>query len=278
LAAYGTADYYLPNLPNVTTNILRCASCEALVREIAPQQIHDHCGVARYTNLANETLYFEWRKGFFAFLHQIVRRYSGKKTLRCLDFGCSYGHFLELLKDQGCSATGIEFIAPLRAHCAAKGLVVFESLDALKEAAPGERFDLIAIIDTLYHVSDPNWLMASLRELLCDDGLLLIRVTSRHGMIWWLRNLFRRTHLPYQVLGDATITYSKKTIDRLLAKHGFTVVERHYWERGKRDELKFTTYSLVTVFLQWITGGLIALAPGLIVLARKVQPKGSGVS
>jgi hypothetical protein len=62
-------------------------------------------------------------------------------------------------------------------------------------------------------------------------------------------------------------------MDRLLANHGFTVVERRYWEGGKREKWKFTLFSLLTVPLCWITGGRIMLTPGLTVLAKKVRPQ-----
>jgi hypothetical protein len=120
--------------------------------------------------------------------------------------------------------------------------------------------------------------MQSLKALLCDDGLMLIRVTNRYGIVWLLRHVFRKTHLPYQVLGDATVTYTKKTIDRLLANNGFTVVERRYWEGGKRERWKFMLFSFVTVPLRWITGGLVVLTPGLTVPAKKARPVSASVS
>jgi SAM-dependent methyltransferase len=269
LLAYGTADYYLPDIDRVDTNIFRCARCQALVREIRPEQIRDHCSAAGYTKVANEDQFSKMRGPYFQFLYQTVRGYFTKPILRCLDFGCSYGHFMELLRNQGCQATGIELVTPLRDLCVKKGLAVFESLDALPKTPQNQQFDLITLIDTLYYVTDPNRLMKSLRDLLRDDGLLLIRVTNRHWLMAFFRGVLRRTHYPYRARGDATITYSQKTLDRLLANNGFTVIKRRYWDRGKRQSWRRNLLNILGALASRITCGTFPLSLGLIVVARK---------
>ena len=275
MAAHGTADYYLPGIPRVATGIFRCGRCRVLVREVLPEQIRAHCGAAGYTNVNNEDQFRRMRERYFQLLYQMVRQHFAKKTLRCLDFGCSYGHFMELLQNEGWQATGIEFVPALRASCAKKGLAVFESLDALPEALKSEPFDLIALIDTLYYVADPNRLMNSLRDLLRDDGLLLIRMTNRHWGVWLFRHILRRTHYPYRLLGDATVAYSRKTLDRLLANTGFEIVKVRYRDRGKRQSWRRNLMNTVGAFVSRITGGAIPVSLGLTVVARKRLPASS---
>ena len=272
--AYGIADYSLPGIPQVSTGIFRCARCQALIRDILPEQIRDHCGATGYANVNNEDKFRRMRERFFRFLYHTVPKLPVKKPLRCLDFGCSYGHFMELLRDEGWQATGIEFLPALRASCAKKGLAVFESLDALPETAKSPPFDLIALIDSLYYVTDPNRLMNSLRDLLCDDGLLLIRMTNRHWGVWLFRHILRRTHYPYRLLGDATVAYNRKTLDWLLANNGFTVVKLRYWDRGKRQSWRRHLLNTVGAFVSRITCGAISVSLGLTVVAQKRTPAG----
>ena len=247
---------------------MRCSSCSALKRELPDEQIRSHYDVASYTNLQNEDRFLASRIHFFEFLWKISTRNAERPIARCLDFGSSYGHFLQLLEQRGCEAVGIEMVDEVRGACASRGLTVYKSFSDLPQ---NQEFDLIALIDSLYCVGDPHEVLASVRQVLHQDGILLIRVTNRNWIIWVLRNVCRKAHFA-SWFGDATIGYGKKAMRRLLAKNGFTIVKWCYWERGKRQDLLKRMFYWVTSSVTWMTRGAICLSPGILVLAKKCEP------
>lgn len=100
-----------------------------------------------------------------------------------LELGCAHGSFVALLRQSGFEATGVE-MSPWVVSFAREtfGIPVqigpIESLDI-----PAGSLDVIALLDVLEHLPDPQATMARCLELLKPDGLLLIQTPEfRPGM------------------------------------------------------------------------------------------------
>jgi SAM-dependent methyltransferase len=110
--------------------------------------------------------------------------FAGKKSLRrVLDVGCGSGSFLDLAKQAGHEACGIELNGQAAAKARARGHVVFERLlHELNPAQTGGTFDLITLFQVLEHLSDPVGVMKQASAFLKPGGFISIAVPSDEGV------------------------------------------------------------------------------------------------
>lgn len=96
--------------------------------------------------------------------YSIIKDLSGKH----LDIGCSTGGLLELT-----GGTGLEPNTEHYEIAKASGLNV---INCTVEDYEGDTFDVITLLNTLEHVIDPCAVLAKVRLLLSDNGVLLVTV------------------------------------------------------------------------------------------------------
>ncbi len=102
-----------------------------------------------------------------------------------LELGCAHGSFVALMNLAGFSASGVE-MSPWVAQFGQKtfGITVYagvvESLDI-----PAGSFDVIALMDVLEHLPDPEATLCHCMKLLKPDGFMLIQTPQfREGMLY----------------------------------------------------------------------------------------------
>jgi 2-polyprenyl-3-methyl-5-hydroxy-6-metoxy-1,4-benzoquinol methylase len=145
-------------------------------------------------------------------------------AVRVLETGCSTGRLLmHLHKDYGIPLENLCGIEPDRnAASAAKasGLIQISGTD-LSQAAFDERFDRIVFWHVLEHLHLIEGDLEKAHELLEPDGMLVIALPNidsddarRYGSRWIALDAPR--HLYH---------FTPETLERLLAKHGFSVVD-----------------------------------------------------
>ncbi|MAO82388.1 MAG: hypothetical protein CMH50_00680, partial [Myxococcales bacterium] len=138
---------------------------------------------------------------------------------RLLEVGCSYGHFLNCMKERGFEVTGIEpsaeSIGLAATHWGVENIHhgVFEDVNL-----PSEGFELITFFHVLEHVRSPMTLLKRAHELLVDGGILYLEVPNAD-------------HLPptvmeylYMVTCQHLFTFGTDTMKSLLAASGFEIL------------------------------------------------------
>jgi 2-polyprenyl-3-methyl-5-hydroxy-6-metoxy-1,4-benzoquinol methylase len=159
-----------------------------------------------------------------------------------LDVGAASGIFLNLARRAGYAVAGIEPSSALVADAdRLYGLKLFQG--TVEKFTPGEPFAAVTLLDVLEHVTDPDALLARLEGLLAPGGLLVI-VTPDVGSAaarllggrWWH---YRVAHINF---------FNRRSLDRLLARHGFEVVLR------RRFAWHFSAYYLLTRLLPFLKG------------------------
>lgn len=155
---------------------------------------------------------------------------------RLLDIGCAAGFFLQVALERGWEAQGIEPSAAIAAT--ARDRVgddrVFVGL--LDEAPLAPRsFDAITMWDVLEHVPEPLPFLERARDLLADDGVLILetqnvasRFARRMGPRW--QHYKHLEHLYH---------FDPATITRLLDEAGFEVLENSPRLGGKYVSVGF---------------------------------------
>jgi SAM-dependent methyltransferase len=95
------------------------------------------------------------------------------------------------------------------------------------------QFDVITLIHALEHFEEPYAVLRKVRELLKDDGLLLIQLPAHRSPLLWkgyLKEGVERTLLRYYGPTGHVYGFTPRAIKHLLAFAGF---ETQYFEAGR---------------------------------------------
>lgn len=261
---FGTGNYYLPELSSMTTDLFQC-SCGIICRNLPDERIRAHYDAASYTDPREEERFYRERIEFFRFLISLAKRHIGHSPERCLDFGCSYGHLLLLLREEGCETYGVEVCERPRQMTERHGLPTYRIIDEIDRRV---RFDLITIIDSLYYVVSPASLLTELRPRLTNNGVLVIRIANRNWLLRLLKMILRKKHFA-GLLGDTIVGYDKKSLVRLLDSCGYKMVEMQYRERGKHIVgVTMKAFYHLTTAITHLSRGSIPISPGIVVVAK----------
>jgi 2-polyprenyl-3-methyl-5-hydroxy-6-metoxy-1,4-benzoquinol methylase len=260
---YGTGTYYLEDGKPFSVPFYFCRNCNSFIRQVDEKSVVSHLKAASHTNIKNEERFYKMRIEFFINLFFLTEKHSGSLT-NWLDFGCSYGHLLEYLTGRDIECSGIEISEEVRDFAQKKGLMVFENLDDLPEE---KKFDVISLIDSIYYSNEPVKLIKSIYARIQQNGLIVIRITNRNWLAKVKKFVFRRE--PGLALGDATISYSKKSISFLLERNGFRILKVSNNEKGKSMDFRIRVFYSLTGIICAISFGFINLSPGFIVIAEK---------
>ncbi len=105
----------------------------------------------------------------------ILNKYSNGNKL--LDIGCATGVFLNFCKSKGYSVQGIEPDEKCRTYARNQFNIEVNDIDSLK-TLPAKSFDIITMWHVLEHVDDLNERMTLIKNLLADDGVLIIALPN----------------------------------------------------------------------------------------------------
>ncbi len=151
-----------------------------------------------------------------------VQRHSlaGRKVV---EVGCGRGEYLALMRQADADAYGTEFGDASAAHCAQAGLKVertfVEGAAARLRDAP---FDGFFIMNFLEHLCDPGATLQGIAANLSDGAVGLVEVPNFDMML--KKSLFS------EFIGDHLFYFTRDTLNALLARSGFEVVEtREIW-------------------------------------------------
>ena len=147
-----------------------------------------------------------------------------KPTGRLLDVGTHCGFFLRKARGMGWQLVGVE-PSPIGAELAREfyGLDVRNAL--LQDAGlPDGYADIVTMVDVFEHVADPRDLLAEVRRVLADDGLLFIKVPNGRYNLFKYRLIRQAMGLRSVEIFDAkehVVHYTLETLRATLAEHGF---------------------------------------------------------
>lgn len=151
---------------------------------------------------------------------------------RLLDVGCGPAWFIAAAGARGVHALGLEPHAPTAAEARARGLEVLTG--RFPDDLPDGIFDVITFNDVFEHLDDPDRALASLRDCLAQDGLVVVNAPSRGGMFYRVAELLARTGwtAPLERLWQRGFVsphlfyFDAASLDALFGRAGFTLRRR----------------------------------------------------
>ena len=206
-------------------DLWRCQQCSLVFLHVAqrPEQYFDQV----------ETEFFSdgylRRRDLFAepfFVHkarrrmQIIRRFKPSGSL--LDIGCGSGELIQVAREMGYQAAGMDYSRSLARYAREKyGAEVY--VGDIETVLLPDRFDIAVMSHVLEHTTDPQATLTSVRELLDPGGLLYVAVPNVD--CWESRFRGWGSYEPYHFW-----YFNQDALSCLLEKVGYQVVNIHTWE------------------------------------------------
>jgi 2-polyprenyl-3-methyl-5-hydroxy-6-metoxy-1,4-benzoquinol methylase len=159
------------------------------------------------------------------------------RTLKVLDIGCGEGRLSVLLAQRGHDVTAMDVSEGFleQARCLAKKdsvtvRTVKGNIESPNLALPDGKFDAIFLMDVIEHLMAPVAGLRNIRQMLKDDGILLVHtpnVLTPSRMAGYLKNRKSLTDFTNpRNIGDLHLqTYDFLTLEKTLAFSGFRVLE-----------------------------------------------------
>jgi len=260
----GVSTLLVQHNQDIATNIYECKHCGVLFREAGQDGGGEHFQTVGYTPPQNENENRRMRIGYFEYLSSLLGRHvRPKPDAKVLDIGCSYGHFLDVMRQKGFKTSGIEINETLYQRLKKEGIhEVFRTMQEVQG-----KFDIVTLIDSLYCVEDPLKVLKESKDCLTEDGVILCRVTNRVWLIKMFLALQKGRPIPRSLTGDARWSFSPRSLKILFSRAGFSDFEFIFAEKEKKGLPMWKTmfYSLTGTVSSFTP---LKVSPGIIVIAR----------
>ena len=156
------------------------------------------------------------------------------KETKILEFGCGLGQDIYLFPN----GVGYDISQYCLDLCKKRGIKVIHDLDEIEDKS----FDIVYSAHTLEHVINPHEVILQMKAKLKDNGkLMLILPTERLRKASF--ELDTNQHL---------YSWNFRTINNLLIKSGFDILENKYYRGIGYDKLLFASRLSIN-FYRWLT-------------------------
>lgn len=146
------------------------------------------------------------------------------KPGRLLDVGCGPGFLLEAARERGWHGTGVDPSPVAVARARQLGFDAHEGM--LEDLDLGaERFDAIALLQVVEHMTDARPLLTACRRLLRPGGALLVATPNPASLLAHQT----RERFNYWIPPVHCVWYTPGALSRLLRRNGFAPVKESTW-------------------------------------------------
>lgn len=212
-----------------------------------------------------------------ALFHNVMvglRSRIGKGHL--LDIGSNFGAFLDVARDVGWRAAGLEPNRVAAEWTRSKGFRVIESWSLEPLLAAREKFDAVVAIDVFCYSHQPREDLRSYSELLRVGGILAMRLTNKREWLGLVRNLtvpgLKRDRVLSRGLQAQFHSVRIPAIRRILLDLGFDQVDVISGARtGRWRDMSIggRLAYIAAAALSAATFGRVNMSPGVLLFARK---------
>lgn len=175
-----------------------------------------------------------------------------KNKLSILDIGCGNGNFLASLNPAIFEKNGLEINLQGIKICEGKGIKIYKKPVEFEDFGE-KKFDIITLWHVLEHLENPAALLGKVREILKNDGILIIQVPNnesmgfKYGKEYWF-HLDSPRHL---------VIPNKKSVEKICERNGLKIINIKnefydypldlFWSIRK-SPIRFIIYPLYPIF------------------------------
>lgn len=154
-------------------------------------------------------------------------RRAGASGGKLLELGCAFGFFLAEAKSYF-EVNGIEVSESAARFCRSRGLDVEQGILTEEYVSRRAPFDVVAMLDVVEHLTEPDAVLDLLRSAMKPGGKLLLSTGDWESTLSRIMGKNWRLMTPPQ----HTFFFSPRTMSAMLARVGFDVIEcRKPWKR-----------------------------------------------
>jgi len=186
-----------------------------------------------YTKEQNEVVYNLYFKDWFKDHRYIYGKFNMDLSKKLLDIGCAYG---QNLIHFGKGSVGIDISDEHYGFCSKLGLDVrrLNVEERFYDKFNGEKFDYIWCTDMLIHLTAPYAFLLQCRELLKEDGKLILQIPQYTSLIpQGIKKTYESDCHFY--------TFNYPTLKYLLQHSGYKVINEAAYTRFFPPQLNFIT-------------------------------------
>lgn len=206
-------------------------------------------------------------------LMSLSKYFSGRKSLKILDYGAATGDFVATAISLGNDCIGIEFSSDARKLAAEKNKIRLYSPEEF--SSKEILFDVIHMNHVFEHIPDPANHLAWCRDRMEKNGLLIIEVPQQfNNHIDRLKRMLGRGGKLNEFTAFSlhhTYFFKTKNLVRLLEKSGFNVVHITTDVVGARRSGKMSPRILLMRLVSWISNLLNRGGDNIEVYARMAK-------
>jgi SAM-dependent methyltransferase len=160
--------------------VFRCKKCGFLYKEFVKSlnEVYDDEYAKEYLALEEYHSGVKTREFFKKVLRNSGKVAEGK---RLLDVGCGVGTALEVARELGFEAEGVELNQELSKIVREKGFIVYN--DFIENLSFESKYDIILMMDLIEHLTAPLDVLNSLKNNLTDDGIIIIYTPNHSSLI-----------------------------------------------------------------------------------------------
>lgn len=222
-------------------NLHRCVNCD--VSFIFPQPSQDSIdkyNKSQYETNNSEIAYFNKRQELITRAEkcgEILSKY--KTTGNLLDVGCSYGFYLQVFKQKGYNAVGIDTSKKALDYAKRQlKLKVLESSFETYHFNP-KSWDIITLFDVLEHFPNPKMIIEKIHSTLKENGIVVIQTPNFKSIM----SILTGWNWFWLLIPQHLFLYSAKSLKLLLETNKFRVLEINTWD----DIKEFTDNILMNI-------------------------------
>jgi SAM-dependent methyltransferase len=267
---------------DLLTTLYYCTSCHLAIRglDLSDPLVQTHYELADYTDPEKEELWREKRQVFFKWFCRLALKHLGRQPEAVLDFGCSYGHLLDMFAEDGAETLGVDVSPQMFDKIKHEGR--HRIYRTIEDPGIGDNsVDLITAIDSIYCCveNEPANIFAAFSRKLKADGVIITRTTNRnqvfkaHAALWHLLHgqLGRPAPIRSRICGDAILNFSERSLLKSLEKSALKKVATYRLERKKKRRFEYLR-DAIALGLYYMSMGQIDICPGLVLVVKKQVP------
>lgn len=257
------------------SQIVKCKNCSLIY--VNPRENINNF-LSEYKNVVDHE-YNETEKFRKVLLNNHLKELEKlKKRGDILDIGCFTGIFLELAKNSGWIAYGIEPSTWATKIAQKKGIkIIGKTIETTK--LPKSKYDVITLFDVIEHLSDPNSSLQQLYYALKDDGIIVIGTPNIESFI---SKILGSTHNPH-LIRMHLVLFGKKTIQKILENNEFKIINfstygriipLYYFFKVLSISFPFTKYVYTTIMKNKILSNFsinLNLHDEFLIIAKKAN-------